>query len=83
MLTATVRQGIHTIMGGLEFVTAATRTFGANGIICTDRARAFPLFFLLAWSFCSFAWTFILGFLALTFLLFVDARTSFSWVGEH
>jgi hypothetical protein len=73
----TVRQGVHKVMGGLEFVTAATRTFGATGISCTDRARVFSFSVFGFWFLCSFSpWAFFCFSFVLLFC-FIDAGTLF------
>jgi hypothetical protein len=47
----TVRQGVHKVMGGLEFVTAATRTFGAREFHARI-GRGCSLFRLSVFGFC-------------------------------
>jgi hypothetical protein len=69
-------------MGGLEFVTAATRTFGATGIPCTDRARVFSFSVVGFWFLCSFSpWAFFCFSFVLLFC-FIDAGTLFFMGGQ-
>jgi len=77
----TVRQGVHKVMGGLEFVTAATHTFGATGISCTDRARvvSFSVFGFCVLSPPGLSFVFFCPFV----LFYRCGNPRFSWAGKN